>query len=67
MQSVGEKFLATGWTEEYVDGKGEMVKSYVVLRGWEEMGRFEEALGTEEFKEASPILMGWRMPFELVS
>jgi hypothetical protein len=66
MEDLGEVFLTTGWTEEYVDEKGEQVKSYVVVRGWEAMERFMEAVATEEFKEAVPVLIGWGVPYKLV-
>ncbi|KAJ4383936.1 hypothetical protein N0V86_000779 [Didymella sp. IMI 355093] len=59
-EELGELGLATGWAEEK-DG----VRGFVVVRGWAEMEKFEEAVQTEEFKEAIPILMGWDVPFEL--
>jgi hypothetical protein len=37
MEDLGEVFLTTGWTEEYTDEKGEQMKSYVIVRGWEAM------------------------------
>ncbi|KAF3047827.1 hypothetical protein E8E11_008800 [Didymella keratinophila] len=58
--ACGEIGLATGWAEEK-DG----VSAFVVVRGWSAMGRFEESLRTEEFKEGIPILMGWGVPFDL--
>jgi hypothetical protein len=66
MASVGETVLATGWTEEYAGANGQ-VKAWLVVRGWESMEQFQEAVGSEEFKEGSPILFGWGAPFELVS
>jgi hypothetical protein len=66
MEDLGEVFLTTGWTEEYTDEKGEQMKSYVIVRGWEAMEKFMEAVGTEEFKEALPILIGWGVPYKLV-
>jgi hypothetical protein len=59
---TGEIGLATGWAEEQ-DG----VKSFLVLRGWIGMRSFEEAVGSDAFKECIPILMGWKVPFNLVS
>jgi hypothetical protein len=69
MQACGEVFLTTGWTvgAEGKEGEGEgEIKSFVVVRGWEGMQRFEEAVSTEEFREAVPILMGWGAPYKLV-
>ena len=60
MQDTGEVGLATGWTEEH-DG----VRGFLVVRGWMGMDRFEEAVGTEVWREGIPILLGWGKPFEL--
>jgi hypothetical protein len=59
-EETGEVGLATGWTEEQ-DG----VTGFFVVRGWTGMGKFEEALGTEVWKEGIPILLGWGKPFSL--
>lgn len=61
-KETGEMGLKTGWTEEQ-DGE----RSFVVARGWESMRAFEQAVQSEEFKEAIPILMGWGAAFKLVS
>jgi hypothetical protein len=61
--------LAMGWTQdnqEHADMKGEKAKCFVVIRGWESMGDFEESTKTEEFKEAIPILFSWKAPFHMV-
>ncbi|OAL06299.1 hypothetical protein IQ06DRAFT_77689 [Phaeosphaeriaceae sp. SRC1lsM3a] len=62
--STGEVFLSAGWTEEQTKGD-DKVTSWLVVRGWNNMERFEESIQTEVFKEAIPILMGWGAPFEL--
>jgi hypothetical protein len=71
ISSVGEFSLSVGWSEDHFatdeDGKESMVKSWIVARGWQDMKFFEEAVKSEEFKECIPILIGWRLPFELVS
>jgi hypothetical protein len=71
MSSVGEVSLSVGWSEDHLatdkDGKEGMVKSWIVARGWRDMKFFEEAVKSETFKECIPILMGWGLPFELVS
>jgi hypothetical protein len=71
MSSVGEVSLSVGWSEDHLitdkDGKEGMVKSWIVARGWQDMKFFEEAVKSEEFKECIPILMGWGLPFDLVS
>jgi hypothetical protein len=71
MSSVGEVSLSVGWSEDHLvtdkDGKEGVVKSWIVVRGWQGMEFFEEAVKSEEFKECLPILMGWGLPFELVS
>jgi hypothetical protein len=67
MHETGEVSLSHGWSEEYEDGKGEKIKSWIVARGWRDMKFFEEAIASEEFKECVPILMGWDAPFALVS
>ena len=59
-EETGEVGLATGWTEEQ-DG----VRGFFVVRGWTGMERFEEAVGTEVWKEGIPILLGWGRPFSL--
>lgn len=46
-KETGEMGLKTGWTEEQ-DGE----RSFVVARGWESMRAFEQAVQSEEFKEA---------------
>jgi hypothetical protein len=68
MEDLGEVFLETGWTLEYNSYTSgiQRMKSFVVVRGWESMEKFLEAVATEEFKEAVPILMGWGMPYKLV-
>jgi hypothetical protein len=65
MGDLGEIFLSTGWSEEWVDEHGEKVRSFVVARGWEGMEWFERAVGTEEFKGSVGILIGWGVRFEL--
>jgi hypothetical protein len=65
MKECGEVFLTTGWAEAEGEGE-EAIKSFVVVRGWEGMSRFEQAVSTEEFKEAVPILIGWGAPYKLV-
>ncbi|KAH7396996.1 hypothetical protein DE146DRAFT_62308 [Phaeosphaeria sp. MPI-PUGE-AT-0046c] len=63
-QSTGEVFLSVGWTEEHLKGQ-DKITSFLVVRGWVDMSRFEESIQTEVFKEAIPILMGWGAPFDL--
>jgi len=58
----GEGDLSVGWTEEQNN-----VRSFLVVRGWENMGRFEEAVQSEVFKQCIPILLEWGAPFKLVS
>lgn len=61
-EETGEVGLTIGWTEEQDD-----VRSFMVMRGWKSMERFQESVETEIFKECIPILLGWNMPFNLVS
>ncbi|KAF2632892.1 hypothetical protein BU25DRAFT_406198 [Macroventuria anomochaeta] len=60
IKETGEVGLATGWVEEQ-DG----MRSFLVVRGWTAMERFEESLQTEVFKECIPILMSWSAPFKM--
>ncbi|KAJ4334274.1 hypothetical protein N0V95_009212 [Ascochyta clinopodiicola] len=66
---VGEIGLSVGWAEELVlrasDKAEGRVKSFLVIRGWEDMSRFEESVHTELFKECIPILLSWGAPFDL--
>jgi hypothetical protein len=66
MQACGEVFLTTGWTTDAHGKEGEETNSFMVVRGWEGMQRFEEAVSTKEFGEAVPILLGWGVPYKLV-
>jgi hypothetical protein len=67
----GDIGVAWGWVQESLSheslGEGEEAMGFVVIRGWESMRDFENVLGTEEYKEAIPLLMAWEAPFDMVS
>lgn len=66
----GHRGWTAGWTAEDEDHEaiaGEKTRCFVVIRGWDSMAAFESALETPAFKEAIPILYGWKAPFKMVS
>lgn len=69
-ESTGDLGLVSGWIveeQDHDDLKGEKAKCFFVSRGWESMRDFERSTGTEAYKRAVPILLGWNVPFKLVS
>ncbi|PQE17471.1 hypothetical protein CJF32_00008685 [Rutstroemia sp. NJR-2017a WRK4] len=54
-----------GWVVETQKIEGDDVKSFLVMRGWESMDSFKQAMQTEAFKKSIPILMGWNAPFQM--
>lgn len=65
----GDLGLAFGWTLEELEHEGieGKAKSFIILRGWESMERFEQLVKSDAFKEAGPILFAWKAPFKMVS
>jgi len=64
----GSGGLTYGWVMEeleHKDVKKEKAKCFFVARGWEGMQYFEEAVKSEEYKEAIGILLAWEAPWEL--
>lgn len=61
-EETGEVGLSIGWTAEQ-----NHVRSFLVMRGWKSMDRFEAAVQSDVFKECIHILIGWGAPFKLVS
>ena len=57
-----------GWVveeQEHAEVEGRKCRCFLVARGWEDMGFFEEVLGTNEYKEAVQILLAWAAPWEM--
>jgi heme-degrading monooxygenase HmoA len=65
----GNKGWTYGWALDELDHeniKGEKATCFFIVRGWESFGHFEQSTKNDEFKEAIPILLGWKAPFKMV-
>lgn len=65
----GDLGWAFGWVleeQEHENIKDEKAKCFLVMRGWESMGHFEQSVKTEAYKEAIPLLFAWNAPFKMV-
>lgn len=60
---------AFGWVleeQEHENINGEKAKCFFVIRGWESMDHFEQAVKSDAYKEAIPLLLSWNASFKIV-
>lgn len=65
----GSGGMSYGWVHEEQDHpsvKDEMVKCFLITRGWESFEHFQRSTETEAVKKALPILFAWNAPHEIV-
>lgn len=69
-ESSGHSGLAFGWgieEQDHADIGGQRARNFLIIRGWNSFDDFKRSVNTDAYKRATPILLQWKAPFEMVS